>query len=76
VALSQGKLSVISANAGESRRIVFETLTREHLARLYAFALRLTGERTAADGSASALGSMRLSAAGVVTGILCGSGRS
>jgi RNA polymerase sigma-70 factor (ECF subfamily) len=40
---------VTSANAGESERKTFEALTREHLPRLYAFALRLTGERAAAE---------------------------
>jgi RNA polymerase sigma-70 factor, ECF subfamily len=46
---SKGKPSVISPNTGESGRTVFEALTREHLSRLYAFALRLTGERAAAE---------------------------
>lgn len=40
---------MISSNAGESERQAFEALTREHLSRLYAFALRLTGERAAAE---------------------------
>jgi RNA polymerase sigma-70 factor (ECF subfamily) len=40
---------VISPNTGERERNVFEALTREHLPRLYAFALRLTGERAAAE---------------------------
>jgi RNA polymerase sigma-70 factor (ECF subfamily) len=43
------KPSVISPNTGESAQTAFEALTREHLARLYAFALRLTGERAAAE---------------------------
>ena len=38
-----------SPHAGERERNVFEALTREHLPRLYAFALRLTGERAAAE---------------------------
>jgi RNA polymerase sigma-70 factor, ECF subfamily len=40
---------VISPNTGGSTRTAFEALTREHLMRLYAFALRLTGERAAAE---------------------------
>ncbi len=40
---------VISPHAGERERNVFEALTREHLPCLYAFALRLTGERAAAE---------------------------
>jgi RNA polymerase sigma-70 factor, ECF subfamily len=40
---------VISPHAGERERNAFEALTREHLSRLYAFALRLTGERAAAE---------------------------
>lgn len=40
---------VTSAHVGDSERHRFEALTREHLARLYAFALRLTGERAAAE---------------------------
>lgn len=46
---SKEKLSVISPRADKSARQVFEALSREHLARLYAFALRLTGERAAAE---------------------------
>lgn len=38
-----------SAHAGESERDRFEALTRQHHVRLYAFALRLTGERAAAE---------------------------
>jgi RNA polymerase sigma-70 factor (ECF subfamily) len=49
VAHSKEKPSVISPNAGECGRTVFEALTREHLPRLYAFALRLTGEPAAAE---------------------------
>jgi RNA polymerase sigma-70 factor, ECF subfamily len=49
LAHSKEKPSVISPNTGESARIAFEALTREHLARLYAFALRLTGEPAAAE---------------------------
>jgi RNA polymerase sigma-70 factor (ECF subfamily) len=45
----KGRPSVISPNAGQGGRTVFEALTREHLPRLYAFALRLTGERAAAE---------------------------
>jgi RNA polymerase sigma-70 factor, ECF subfamily len=40
---------VISPHAGERERNVFEALTREHLPRLYDFALRLTSERAAAE---------------------------
>ena len=40
---------MISPHAGERERNAFEALTREHLSRLYAFALRLTGERAAAE---------------------------
>jgi RNA polymerase sigma-70 factor (ECF subfamily) len=49
VAHSKEKPSVISPRVGESGRTLFEALTREHLARLYAFALQLTGERAAAE---------------------------
>jgi RNA polymerase sigma-70 factor (ECF subfamily) len=40
---------VIPSGAGESERDAFEALTRAHLPRLYAFALRLTGEHAAAE---------------------------
>lgn len=38
-----------SPDAGKSERTIFEALTREHLPRLHAFALRLTSERAAAE---------------------------
>jgi Sigma-70 region 2 len=38
-----------SAGSAGSERQAFEALTREHLPKLYAFALRLTGEHAAAE---------------------------
>jgi RNA polymerase sigma-70 factor (ECF subfamily) len=40
---------MISPGSAGSTRLAFEALTQEHLPRLYAFALRLTGEHAAAE---------------------------